>query len=95
MKQISLCAKCVEKMIDDDMPVTIFQEICYGYVLKGSVLFYEDNEMLKYLVQRLENRHYVMTTDIENLISVKPLGIYYDPEREIDKFCLLGNAHEE
>jgi hypothetical protein len=82
-------------MIDDDMPVKIFEDICYGYLLKGRVLFYDSNEMMCYLVKRLENKQYVITTDQENLISVKPRGIYYDPEKEMECFCLLGNEHQE
>lgn len=90
MLKISFCAKCHSHLWKfGGVAVESYEQICYEYINERQPLEVDEScSRTHQLVKFLELKNYILTTEIGNVVMVKPLG--YQSDAGLHFFCAKG-----
>lgn len=76
MKQFSvnICEKCFDSLVSEGL-LSYYQKILFLYLQSGECVVFSEESRMKSILKRLESKKYILTTDAENMILVKPINL--------------------
>lgn len=89
---LNFCCECSDELINPDL-LSFWRTLCFKYITKRGWLSYYCKGDFRY-IDILEKKRFVMTTDYEDRILVKPHGVY-DDGNETYLICLKPEMHFE